>query len=134
VRVDCTIIVGEVRSDEEGKRKGFREKKRNWVKEEEEEGLRKHLVVYYACWFGGVRWTARMRVCLNRVSVITAVHGMTNKEGSTVQYYDDPYHRFILDLLVTFNSFIYNFLASVSQNKMNMYTKMLIRVQPATGV
>jgi hypothetical protein len=35
--VDCTIIVGEVRSDEESKRKGFREKKRNWVKEEEEE-------------------------------------------------------------------------------------------------
>jgi hypothetical protein len=123
--VDFTIIVGEVRSDEEGERKGFREKKRNWVKEEEEEGLRKHLVVYYACWFGGVRWTARMRVCLNRVSFITAVHGMTNKEGSTVQYYMMIHHRFILDLLVTFNSFIYNFLASVSQNKMNMYTKMI---------
>jgi hypothetical protein len=58
VIVDCTIIVGEVQSGEEGKRKGFREKKRNWVKKkkkEVQEGLRKHLVVYYACWFGGVR-------------------------------------------------------------------------------
>jgi hypothetical protein len=50
VIVDCTIIVGEVQSGEEGKRKGFREKKRNWVKKkkkEVQEGLRKHLVVSF---------------------------------------------------------------------------------------